>query len=66
MKARIVKEGNFWIGEVYGDWEVQVYGIPIKQKICWNKVTEKCLSKLGAEIALKKWKILNCPKELEI
>lgn len=66
MRARIIKEGNFWIGEVYGDWEIHIYGIPIKEKTCWNKVTGKCFTKIGAEIELRKWKLLNCPKELTI
>lgn len=22
MKARIVKDGNFWVGEVYGTWSM--------------------------------------------
>lgn len=28
MKARIVKDGNFWVGEVYGTWNVMfgLYG----------------------------------------
>ena len=53
MKARVVKEGNFWIGEVYGIWNV-FFGSYEREG--WGTVTPKCFTKLGAKFELMKWK----------
>lgn len=63
MKARIVKDGNFWVGEVYGTWNVMfsLYG-----RVGWGSVTSRCLTKMGAKYELKKWKKEHCADEFEI
>ena len=62
MKARIVKEGNFWRGEVYGTWSM--FGICEREG--WGTVTSKCFTKLGAKLELMKWKREHIPDEFEI
>ena len=62
MKARIVKDGNFWIGEVYGIWSM--FGIYEREG--WGTVTPKCFTKLGAKLELMKWKREHIPDEFEI
>lgn len=61
MKARIVKDGNFWIGEVYGTWSL--FGI---DRIGWGAATSKCFTKLGARIELMKWKREHCNEEFDL
>ena len=51
MKARIVKDGNFWIGEVYGHWNM-FFGL--EERICWGSVTSRCFTKFGAKLELMK------------
>ena len=63
MKARIVKDGNFWVGEVYGDWNIF---LGLEQIIGWMPVTSKCFTKIGARIELQNWKRENCPEEFEL
>lgn len=63
MKARIVKEGNFWVGEVYGRWNM-FFGL--KERVGWGSVTSKCFTKIGAKLELQKWKREHCPDEFEL
>lgn len=46
MKARIVKEGNFWVGEIYGRWSM-FFGL--EERTGWGAVTSKCFTKIGAK-----------------
>ena len=62
MKARIVKEGNFWIGEVYGIWNM----LGIYEREGWRTVTPKCFTKAGAKWELMKWKRAHIPDEFEL
>lgn len=62
MKARIVKEGNFWIGEVYGIW--RAFGIYDWEG--WGKVTPNCFTKAGAKWELMKWKTKHVPDEFDL
>lgn len=62
MKARIIKEGNFWIGEVYGTWSM--FGL--FERIGWGTVTGRCFTKIGAKMELMKWKREHCNDEFEI
>ena len=63
MKARIVKEGNFWVGQVYGAW---AYFFSLEERIGWGTVTSKCLTKFGAKIELMKWKKEHISEEFEL
>jgi len=63
MKARIVKDGNFWVGEVYGRWSI-LFGL--NERIGWGSVTSRCFTKIGAKYELKKWKREHCSNEFEI
>lgn len=62
MKARIIKEGNFWMGQVYGTRSM--FGICEREG--WGTVTSKCFTKLGAKFELMKWKREHIPDEFEI
>lgn len=62
MKARIIKEGNFWIGQVYGRWNM----LGICDREGWGTVTSKCFTKLGAKLELTKWKRKHIPDEFEM
>lgn len=54
MQARIKEDYyGFYKGEVKVDGK-------------WKKVTESCLTRVGAKIELKKWKKKHFPKEFEI
>lgn len=46
MKARVYYRG-MWFGEVYAKW---LFGGE-----CWRDVTDPCLTKIGATLALKHW-----------
>ena len=63
MKARIIKDGNYFVGEVYGRWTV-FFGL--EEKIGWGSVTRKCHTKFGAKRELKKWKKKHCGSEFEL
>ncbi len=63
MRARIIKDGNFWVGEVYGRWSM-FFGL--EERIGWGSVTSRCFTRLGAEWELRKWKREHCPEEFEI
>ena len=63
MKARIVKDGNFWVGEVYGHWNV-MFGL--YERVGWGSVTSRCFTKIGAKYELMKRKKEHCAKEFEI
>lgn len=63
MKARIVKDGNFWVGEVYGTWSM-MFGL--YDRVGWGSVTSRCYTKMGAKYELMKWKKEHCPNEFEI
>ena len=62
MKARIIKEGSFWIGQVYGRWNM----LGIYDREGWGTVTSKCFTKLGAKFELMKWKREHIPDEFEL
>lgn len=63
MKARIVKEDNFWIGEVYGKWDI-FFGL--EKRVGWGIVTGRCFTKTGAKLELQRWKREHCPDEFEL
>lgn len=63
MKARIVKEGNFWVGQVYCKW---VSFINNTERIGWGTVTPKRFTKFGAKIELMKWKKEHISEEFEL
>lgn len=63
MKARIVKDGNFWVGEVYGHWNM-MFGL--YEKVGWGSVTSRCYTRFGAKLELMKWKREHCGNEFEI
>ena len=52
MKARIRKDGEFWIGEVYGTWSM-MFGLYEREG--WGRVTERCFTSWGAKYQLYKW-----------
>ena len=66
MKARIVKDGNFWIGEVYGKWKRFIMGVPMDEWTGWNTVTSRCFTKTGARLELMNWKHQNCGEKFEL
>lgn len=51
MRARVRRDGTWWIGEVYGTWENWFFGTYTG----WNKVTGRCYTKIGAKIQLDIW-----------
>ena len=63
MKARIVKDGSFWIGEVYGHWNM-MFGL--YKRVGWGTVTSRCYTQFLAKCELKKWKTEHCADEFEI
>lgn len=63
MKARIVKDGNFWVGEVYGNWSL-FFGL--EEITGWMPVTSRCFTKIGARLELQNWKREHCSKEFEL
>lgn len=63
MKARIVKEGTFYIGQVYGTWNNILFGTT---STGWRSVTGKCCTKWGVQFELEKWKEKNCPDTFEL
>ena len=62
MRARIKREHNFYVGQIYGKWE---YG-GVFEKEGWETVTSKCFTKWGARIELIKWKREHVSEEFEI
>ena len=66
IRAKVVKEGNFWVGKVYGHVTTTVLGIPISERKGWGTVTDRCYTKLGAIAALKIWKLTNCEQEIDL
>lgn len=64
MKVRIIKDcSDFYVGEVYGVW----YNRLLETKWTgWERVTNRCMTKLGARIELERWKDKNCPEEFDI
>lgn len=68
MRARISKDGLFYIGEVYGILSYSFLGIPLPlpEQEGWKKVTKKCMTKLQAKEELKKWKEESYPEEFEL
>lgn len=61
MKVRVRKDGEMWIGEIYGKWESF-----FSEFTGWEKVTNDCFTKFGAKLELKKWIKNNIPEEFEI
>ena len=49
MEVRVVKYGNFWVGEVYGDWVHMKDGRPAGYWTGWKRITAKFASKNKAE-----------------
>ena len=62
MKTRIIKEGSFWVGQVYE----KVYMFGICEREGWGTITSKCFTKLGAKFELMKWKREHITDEFEI
>lgn len=69
MKARIVKDGGFWVGEV-GLWVNMVdIGRGILEPyetLRWKSITKRCHTKFGAKMELMKWKREHTIKEFEL
>lgn len=63
MKARIIKEGNFFVGQVYGRWSM-FFGLD--ERTGWGTVTPKCFTRIGAKFELIKWKKEHISEEFEI
>lgn len=63
MKARIRKESDMYIGEVYGTWNL-FFGL--KQYTGWNRVTPRCFTKFGTKLELLQWKKKHCCDEFEL
>lgn len=63
MKARIIKQGELWYGQVYGTWS---HFLVDHNWEGWENVTIGCFTRLGAKYELKKWTIINCPPEFEV
>ena len=63
MRARIRKDGEFWVGEVYGTWSMML-GLYDRQG--WGRVTSRCFTKIGAKLELYKWKREHCSEEFEL
>lgn len=62
MKARIIKQQAFWVGQVYGTWSM--FGI--YERKGWGTVTPNCFTKLGAKFELMRWKRRNVTEEFEL
>ena len=62
MKKRVIKKGNWWYGEVYGNWNSILFG----EWTGWEEVTSNCYTSWGAKLALEKWIHENIPIEYEI
>ncbi len=60
MKARVIYDGPFWYGEIFG---MDEFGIKNNK---WNMVTMPSYIKLGASYALKRWIHKNIPDEFEV
>lgn len=63
MKARIIPEGNFFVGQVYGQWSNLILGTSWKG---WETVTDRCFTRLGARMELMVWKNKHCAEEIEL
>lgn len=63
MKARVIKEGSMYVGEVYGTWTNYLLGTKYKG---WNSVTTRCFTEIGARVGLEQWKRKNYPEEFEL
>ena len=66
LKAKVAKEGNFWVGQVYGHVTTTFLGIPMGERTGWCTVTDRCFTKIGAIAALKIWKLTNCEQEIDL
>ena len=62
MKARITRNGGWYVGEVYGTWENWLLGT---KWTGWRKVAE-CMTEWGVRRELQKWKEKNCPDTFEL
>ena len=49
VKSRVVKVGNFWHGEVYGEWVRVKDGEPSHTWVGWKRITAKCVTRAKAE-----------------
>lgn len=63
MKARIVPEGNFFVGQVYGTWQNLLFGT---ERVGWDTVTDRCFTRLGARLELEAWKRKHYIKEFNL
>lgn len=66
MRARIIKQGTFYVGQVYGTWQRYMLGVYVGEWTGWKSVTENCLTSLGARNALNNWKRKQRSKEFEL
>lgn len=66
MKARIIYDGSFWIGEVEGTFETVFMGIYFGEWSGWKQVTDRCWTKFGAKLQLAAWKKKNLVDEFLI
>jgi len=62
MKAKIIKKGCFWYGEIFATWWDMVFG----EQTGWSRVTPYCLSEKKANKKLKSWIDKNIPIEKEV
>lgn len=61
MKAKIIKKGYFWHGEIFATWWDIVFG----EQTGWKRVTPYCLSEKKAKKKLESWIDRNIPIEKE-
>ena len=66
MRARIRQDAGCYVGEVYGTWEYQALGYKVAEWTGWEKVTNRCMTKLGARLELEEWKDIYFPTEFEL
>jgi len=64
LRARIRKELGCYVGEVYGKAITSYFGFDLGETIGWVPVTPKCITYLGARLALFHWKKVNQEFEL--
>ena len=65
MKARIIKDGTFYIGQVYGTWTTYLIGVPVQERTGWKTVTSKCCTEFGAKRELHNWKREQSSKKIK-
>lgn len=63
MKSRVVKRGNFWVGEVHGEWTHMKDGKPEYTWTGWKRITSKNVVKRKTEEELTQRLILKSRME---